>query len=315
MVSATAVKLIILYEHIRFSMSALKFLFLASLLRTFHSMTMSIKGKSSRFSNTPKVVSSDPWKVLVTKLSTEKSRTGASKVKSTQGVMVDELKCRHFETCSGCSMRGNFTEAPIVKRARLFFKAEDVEFPIRLGNHSEWRTHAKLAVQPLSRWGGLKIGLYKENTHEVEAITDCKVHHPRINTAVEELKRAAMDIVVKGFQPAVNGRPAEGDLRYVQMTVERRSGKIQLVLVWNVLTFKDAEPILPRLVKRLKGRPDLWHSIFVNFQTSESNAILNYKENAWKQLWGPPVLQEEIGRAIYYFKPQIFRQVHNFGFD
>ena len=30
--------------------------------------------------------------------------------------------------------------------------------------------------------------------------------------------------------------------------VERYSGKVQLTLVWNAETFKDAAPLLPRLV-------------------------------------------------------------------
>ena len=60
------------------------------------------------------------------------------------------------------------------------------------------------------------------------------------------------------------------------MSVERETGKVQIVLVWNAMMFKDAEQTLPRLVKRLKGRPDLWHSVYANFQTSTSNTILNY---------------------------------------
>ena len=70
--------------------------------------------------------------------------------------------------------------------------------------------------------------------------------------------------------------PHQGELRYVQMSVERETGKVQIVLVWNAMMFKDAEQTLPRLVKRLKGRPDLWHSVYANFQTSTSNTILNY---------------------------------------
>ena len=72
--------------------------------------------------------------------------------------------------------------------------------------------------------------------------------------------------------------------------------------------FKDAEQTLPRLVKRLKGRPDLWHSVYANFQTSASNAILNYHPKAWKVLWGPPALREQVGQASFFFSPQIFRQ-------
>ena len=93
------------------------------------------------------------------------------------------------------------------------------------------------------------------------------------------------------------------------MSVERNTSKIQLVLVWNAIMYKDAEQTLPRLVKRLKSRSDLWHSITVNFQTSSSNAILNYQPKAWKLLWGPPTLKERVGQANFYFRPQVFRQV------
>jgi tRNA/tmRNA/rRNA uracil-C5-methylase (TrmA/RlmC/RlmD family) len=87
----------------------------------------------------------------------------------------------------------------------------------------------KLAVQPLSRWGGLKIGLYKAGSHEVEPIPSCRVHHPRINEAVEELKAAATDVGVKAYQPPTNTAGGKnvgssGELRYLQMSVERATG-------------------------------------------------------------------------------------------
>ena len=121
-----------------------------------------------------------------------------------------------------------------------------------------------------------------------------------------------MEVGVKGYQEASGNIPAEGELRYIQMSVERETQKVQIVLVWNVFTFKEAEQTLPRLVKRLKGRPDLWHSVYVNFQTSASNVILNYNAKAWKLLWGPPSLKEKIGNANFFFAPQIFRQVNHF---
>jgi hypothetical protein len=131
----------------------------------------------------------DPWKVLIKKLDTTKSakdKFGKVEVAPRPGTtIVDELRCPHFATCGGCSMTGNFSDAPIIKRAKAFFAAENLRFPTHVGNVTHWRTHVKLAVRPLSRWGGLKIGLFKAGSHEVEAIPDCRVHHPRINEAVE----------------------------------------------------------------------------------------------------------------------------------
>jgi hypothetical protein len=199
--------------------------------------------------------SADPWKVLVKKLDTTKGakekfgKVVVAKVDNT----VDELQCVHYDSCAGCSMKGNFSDAPIVKRAKNFFASENLNFPTTLSDHIGWRTHVKLAVRPLSRWGGIKIGLFKAGSHDVLPIPDCKVHHPRINEAVEFLKAAAMEVGVKGYQEASNGNAAEGELRYIQMSIERETQKIQVVLVWNVFTFKEAEQTLPRLVKRLKG--------------------------------------------------------------
>ena len=93
------------------------------------------------------------------------------------------------------------------------------------------------------------------------------------------------------------------------MTFSPRS-HYQLVMVWNAVMYKDAEEALPRIVKRLKSRPDLWHSISVNFQTSQSNVILNYEPKSWKLLWGPPTLKEKIGAADFFFRPQVFRQAN-----
>jgi tRNA/tmRNA/rRNA uracil-C5-methylase (TrmA/RlmC/RlmD family) len=252
----------------------------------------------------------DPWKILIKKLDSSKESSGfVGKIQRKESKIVDELQCPHFGVCSGCTITGKFTDSAIVRRAKSFFQLEDIILKVHLHNITQWRTNVKLAVQPTSRWGGLKIGLYRTKSHIVEPIPDCRVHHPSINIAVEELRQLALDTGVVGYQEARDNNPATGELRYIQMSVERLTSKIQLVLVWNALNFKSASPSLSRLVKRLKSRPDLWHSITVNFQTSEGNTILNYNPKAWKLLWGPQVLKEKIGNATFFFRPQIFRQV------
>ena len=132
--------------------------------------------------------SSDPWKVLITKLDSTKgdpSSFGKKVMATKMDNTVDQLQCRHFGACSGCTIKGNFTDAPVVKQARLFFASESMNLNVHIGDPHEWRTHVKLAVQPQSRWGGLKIGLYKAGSHEVEPISNCRVHHPRINEVVQ----------------------------------------------------------------------------------------------------------------------------------
>ncbi len=134
----------------------------------------------------------------ITASKSSKDKFGKIERKNPIDDTVDELQCVHFGVCSGCSIRGNFTTAtPILARARKFFSNNDVTMRTHMQNCLDrvvWRTQVKLAVQPMSKWGGLKFGLlFKAGSHEVEAIPLCRVHHPAINMAVEELKKNALD--------------------------------------------------------------------------------------------------------------------------
>ena len=186
--------------------------------------------QDDKIDKTKTASSADSWKVLTTKLSSSKSAKqifGKLEKKIVVDNTVDELQCVHFKTCSGCSIRGNFTDAtPVVGRAKRFFISKNIVPTIHLGNITEWRTLVKLAVQPMSKWGGLKFGLYKSGTHEVEPISNCRVHHPAVNIAIEELKKHAIEAGVRGYEESNNGLKATGDLRYIQMSVERETGKV-----------------------------------------------------------------------------------------
>ena len=270
----------------------------------------------SNYKNREQNGSSDSWKELTNKLKSTRASESQQKAFGKEqklqqsGDGKDELQCKHFESCSGCVAKSEFDDTHIMKRARYFFLSQDVDMKIHLGKATGWRSHVKLAVQPMSKWGGLNIGLFKAGSHVVEPIPDCRVHHPRINEAVEVLRRSAVEAGVRGYLPAGGrGKEPQGELRYIQLSMDRSSKRIQLVLVWNSLSYKQTSQALPRLIKKLKKRSDLWHSIAINFHSSDSNAIFNFSPKAWQMLWGPPLMREIIGNASFFFQPQIFRQV------
>jgi 23S rRNA (uracil1939-C5)-methyltransferase len=90
----------------------------------------------------------------------------------------------------------------------------------------------------------------------------------------------------------------DGMLRYVQMSVERSTGKVQLTLVWNAEDYRAATPHLQLLVKEIKARaPDLFHSIWANFNTGAGNAILSRNPHSWHRCSGPEYLKEVVGPA------------------
>ncbi|CAM9890503.1 unnamed protein product [Ectocarpus sp. 13 AM-2016] len=170
-----------------------------------------------------------------------------------------------------------------------------------------WRTLAKLAARPVSKWRGVELGLYSAGSHNVIGIPDCRVHHPSVNLAVKTLQESTKKIGVTGFRQ----ENLDGDLRYVQMAVERTSGQVQLTLVWNEENYRDATPKLQLLAKDLRSsRPELFHSIWVNFRVGVGNAIFSRDPHSWHRCSGPEYLKEVVGpsKIPFFFSPPLFRQ-------
>ncbi len=240
----------------------------------------------------------------------------------------DELQCEHFRVCPGCSLNRVFHTAPAVVEATLFCNSllqreESVatynhapQFRVVIGKPHGWRTHAKLVVAPENKWGGIKMGLYNLGSHEVIPIPKCRVHHPRINEAADVIKHSAKALNLDGY----NESKMEGDLRYVQLSVERRSGKVQTTLVWNAASFKEATPQLQLLVKRMnKAAPHLFHSIWANFRTGPGNTIFSFTPKNWHRCCGPEFIVEKLNIPenvpSLYFSPPVFRQANLDAFE
>lgn len=249
------------------------------------------------------------------------------------------IPCPHFGSCPGCVVDRNVGDIEIVRSAARFFSSTAVRKNridvIQSGEDwvveeeddgfyqvvvpstvNEWRTQAKLVATPKSggQWAndGCKFGLYKRGTHEVLEIPDCTVHHPSINRAVRALEKATETM----------GTPAYKDdngLRYVQLQVERTTGKINLTLVWGTSDIKRTQPALSRLQKELQRiEPDLWHSMWCHCNDSPGNNIFSRNPRAWHKLVGHDMVREPLpvgDLGWLYFSPFAFRQGNLDGFD
>ena len=198
------------------------------------------------------------------------------------------LHCPHFPACSGCSLSEDLGAPPVLQEMRSFFQKQDFkEFPIHTGSPEGWRCRAKLAVRGTSE--APIIGLYQRGTHHPIAIPHCLVHHPSINQAVALLCRF---IQREGIQP-YDETTHQGELRYVQLAVERATGKVQLALVVN--HEKQAQSNWSKLT-----REGSWHSLWLNYNTRRDNVIFG-KE--WELLEGEELLWETIcGRSICFIR-------------
>lgn len=201
------------------------------------------------------------------------------------------ITCDYFPACSGCENQHNVSLPPIYREINSFFNKEISLFT---GDLIRWRTRSKLAVR---KSHGIQIGLFKKNSHDVVSIPLCPLHH----RSIEKGYALLMDQMhAFGIEPYCE-TSGKGLLRYVQWTVERRSGAIQLVLVANSKKFP------PEFCKEL-FKSSLFSSIWINNQTEKTNRI--FGEN-WKCIISSDeYLWEKIGRVEIPFHPACFIQAH-----
>lgn len=251
------------------------------------------------------------------------------------------ISCDHFGSCPGCVVDDHVGEIEIIRSAKRYFSStyirknrmdvqlsgedaviehEDDSFydVVVPSDITQWRTQAKLVVAPKSSsWAkdGCVFGLYKRSSHDIIEIPNCQVHHPSINQAVRALEMATNKVGT----PAFSEGSREGGLRYVQLQVERITGKISLTLVWASSDLKYTQPSLSRLTKDLNRlEPELWHSMWCHCNDGPGNNIFTRNPGNWYRLSGNEFLREPIAVGDHgwlYFSPLTFRQGNMDGFD
>jgi tRNA/tmRNA/rRNA uracil-C5-methylase (TrmA/RlmC/RlmD family) len=145
-----------------------------------------------------------------------------------------------------------------------------------------------------------KLGIFREGTHRLVDIPECRIHHPLVN----EVGAAAKAAIRSTATPPYSDVAHAGLVRALQVVVERPSGSAQVVIVANDAdperTRPFADALAASLGRRLQG---LWW----NGNPERGNAILGPH---WQRLHGAAVVREPIGGADVFFPPGAFGQSH-----
>lgn len=160
------------------------------------------------------------------------------------------------------------------------------------------RYRARLAVR--GRAASPKIGLFQEGTHRIVDIPSCVVHHPLVNRVAAALKTAMRAAGVSPYTDASH----RGLVRYLQVVVERPSGRAQVVVVVNST---DAAPLDGLAADVAAGLGDALHSLWWNGNPARTNTILGPHWHRWR---GPDAVCETIGGARVFFPPGAFGQTN-----
>jgi 23S rRNA (uracil1939-C5)-methyltransferase len=208
------------------------------------------------------------------------------------------VPCTHRPPCPGCPRYGEpgLGEPATSVLADLAGETGAALDPVVEGAALGFRVRARLAVR--GRSNSPKLGIFQEGTHAIADIPSCTIHSPRINATARHIRSA---IRASGVAPYAD-RPHVGLLRYVQIVVERSSGRVQVVLVTNDSSEQAIVPMAAMLAESLGASlQGLWW----NGNPGRTNAIFGSR---WMLLAGEEAVRESIGGADVFFPAGAFGQ-------
>jgi len=208
--------------------------------------------------------------------------------------------CPHRPPCPGCPRYGEPGIDPeaYAKLARLAAEAGLPPPEAVRGAPFGYRLRARLMVRGRAR--SPKVGIFQAGSHRIVDVPRCGIHHPLVNRVAAALRGA---IRSTGTPPYAE-RPHAGELRALQVVVERSSESAQIVLVANT---HDAASLLPLADALRKELGSALHSLFWNGNPVRTNVILG---PLWERLDGPDAVRERIGGAEIFFTPGAFGQAN-----
>jgi tRNA/tmRNA/rRNA uracil-C5-methylase (TrmA/RlmC/RlmD family) len=208
--------------------------------------------------------------------------------------------CTHRPPCPGCPRYGEagLDPALLARLARLGAGAGLAAPEVVGGPRLGYRVRARLMLR--GRAASPKLGLFEAGSHRVVDIPRCRVHHPLVN----EVAAALRDAVRATRTPPYAETPHAGELRAVQIVVERPTRTAQLVLVGRS---REPEPLRPLGEALRAALGGALQGLFWNGNPERTNVILGPH---WLRLAGREAVRETIGGASVFFPPGAFGQAN-----
>jgi len=148
--------------------------------------------------------------------------------------------------------------------------------------------------------GEVRVGFYKQRTHDVVNIDNCMVQHPLINKVMKSLKNKLKDIDIKIY----NEEKHRGILRHIITRISFKTEDVMLIFVTNS---KEEQAVLKTLGEALIEEFPQVKSVIQNINTSKGNRVMGYENIT---LCGQDKIVDYIEDNTFEISPLSFLQVN-----
>lgn len=219
-----------------------------------------------------------------------------------------EPPCPYYGRCGGCSLQHQSYEG------QLRFKAERVkdcfvriggflnpEVLPAIGMETPWRYRNKVQMPVGEQDGEIRVGFYRERSHEIIDIKECLIQN-QASDVVAETVRIWLNTwaipVAQGDREII-----PGSVRHLLIREGRTTGQIMVVLV---ATSTDI-PHLEELTQSLKEAVPGFTGLILNINDQVTNRVLGAENHT---VWGKDHIIDTIGDVRYRISPHSFFQVN-----
>jgi 23S rRNA (uracil1939-C5)-methyltransferase len=210
------------------------------------------------------------------------------------------LICPHQPSCPGCPRLSapGLPPEPLARLTALSAKNGLAAPEVHGSPATGFRYRARLAIR--GRADAPKLGIFEAGSHRAVHIPRCLVHHPAINAAAATLR----DVLARHRVPTYSDSAHAGVVRYVQLVVERETGRVQVTLVTNGTSRDGLEPVFRSLQDALGE--DL-HGLWWNGNPERTNTIFGPH---FEHVAGEQNVVDRSDEAQLFYPPGAFGQSH-----
>lgn len=216
--------------------------------------------------------------------------------------------CKYINGDYQASLEEKYKAGLDILQTKNILGNAQITTPVQSPRTQSYRTHAKLAVRPLSKSvskdrgeaGRFAIGLYQAKSHRVVDISYCPLHRESINRLILDLKG---DLNGSSLQP-YDEDAHSGDIRYIAVRASHLTEELMLTFVCLDDSKKQE---LKNLVLALRNKGHSINAAHLNINNAQTNTIFG---SVSKRLVGTDRLREELCELSFEIGPTSFFQVN-----